>query len=184
MIYFTVCLILKSFNSLMFTNPLLSKQMHVTACLMMTNVIWVWTNDSLMLPSHGFLIIWIRLPWADPSRCEQNFGKVPDVVETLAKRQLSANIDDMPAMKQRLVELSENKTVIDLTMDSEPSLLTPSRSVEVVTSMTTCGSSLFTYGSEGEEEEVRTTLICRTPTAHPWLLSTARQTCLRSARSH
>ena len=88
-------------------------------------------------------------------------------METLAKRRLSANIDDMPAMKRRLVELSENKTVIDLTMDSEPSLPTPSGSVEAVTGVTTRGSSPFTYGSEGEEEEVRTTLICRTPTAHP-----------------
>jgi hypothetical protein len=94
-------------------------------------------------------------------------------VETLTKRRLSEQFEDdsMPAMKRRVVESSGNhdKTVIDLTMDSEPSSPTSSQSVDAA-AVTTRGSSPLTYGSEGEEEEVRTTLICRRcpmANAHP-----------------
>lgn len=96
-------------------------------------------------------------------------------MEALAKRRLSANIgeqsedDSIPAMKRRLVESSgdNDKSVIDLTMDSEPSSPTPGGCVDAV-AVTTRGSSPLTYGSEGEEEEVRTTLIVRFP-PNPYL---------------
>ena len=93
---------------------------------------------------------------------------------TLAKRRLPANIgeeseNDIPAMKRRLVELessgNNDKTIIDLTMDSESSSPTPSGSVDAAP-VTIRGSSPLTYGSEGEEEEARTTWIFRV-TSHP-----------------
>ena len=91
-------------------------------------------------------------------------------METLTKWRLSEQFkdDSMPAMKRRLVESSrsDDKTVIDLTMDSKPSSPTPSRSIGTA-AVTTCGSSPLTYGSEGEEEEVRTTLICQCPQPIP-----------------
>ena len=75
-----------------------------------------------------------------------------------AKRRLSVNVDEesggVPATKRRLVDsMPNNKMVIDLTMDSRSS---PTPSGSIPDAVTIRGSSPLAYGSEGEEEEVRT----------------------------
>jgi hypothetical protein len=85
------------------------------------------------------------------------------------KRPLSVNIDEqsnnnthVPAKRRLVTSPVNEKMVIDLTLDL-PSSPTTSRSVQ--DAVTIRGSSPLAYGSEGEEEEVRTTLIC--PKAYP-----------------
>lgn len=74
--------------------------------------------------------------------------------------------DDVPAAKRRLVDSDSSgneKIVIDLTAVELESSPAPTGDPELADIVTIRGSSPLAYGSEGEEEEVRTQTLATCP---------------------